>query len=112
MIAYCGLVCNNCPACRATRDNDRELLEKIAAQWSTPEHQVKPEDILCDGCKGSGKRTTTFCAMCPVRVCAREKGVAHCGDCAEYICDRLEKHWARIGAKDEAKPALDELKKR
>ena len=108
MVAYCGLVCTECPAYRATKDEDRELLEKTAKRWSTPEHQIRPEDILCDGCKDSGKRMTTFCAMCPVRMCAQVRGVAHCGECEEYACGRLEQHWSRIKAKDEAKPMLED----
>lgn len=33
MIAYCGLVCTNCPAYVATQADDRDALEKVAAQW-------------------------------------------------------------------------------
>ena len=105
-------MCTECPAFRATGDDDRDLLEKTAARWSTPEHQIKPEDILCDGCKGGGGRMMALCALCPVRVCARERSVAHCGECVDYVCDRLEQHWARIKAKGEAKPALDEIRRR
>jgi hypothetical protein len=110
MVAYCGLVCTECPAYKATQNDDRALLEQTARRWSTPEHQVRPEDILCDGCLG-GKRVTTFCAMCPVRACARDRQLAHCGECGDYACDRLEQHWLRIKAKDEAKPVLDRLRR-
>ncbi|UCG43310.1 MAG: DUF3795 domain-containing protein [candidate division WOR-3 bacterium] len=111
MVAYCGLVCTECPAHKATLTNDRALLEQTAERWSTPEHQVRPEDILCDGCLGGGERMTTFCAMCPVRACARDRRVAHCGECVDYACYRLEQHWMRIKAKDEAKPVLDKLRR-
>jgi hypothetical protein len=111
MVAYCGLICTECPAYRATQANDRALLQQTAERWSTPEHRVKPEDILCDGCLGSGERMTTFCAMCPVRVCARDRAMAHCGECDDYACDRLEQHWERIRARDEAKPVLDRLRR-
>jgi hypothetical protein len=33
MIAYCGLVCTDCPAYVATQANDRDALERVAAQW-------------------------------------------------------------------------------
>jgi hypothetical protein len=110
MVAYCGLVCTECPAYRATQAGDRELLAETAERWSAPGYQVKPEDILCDGCLGGGERMTTFCATCPVRACARDRGVAHCGECDRYACNRLEGHWQRIKAKDEAKPVLDRLR--
>jgi hypothetical protein len=32
IIAYCGLVCADCPAYIATPANDREALERVAAQ--------------------------------------------------------------------------------
>jgi len=111
MVAYCGLVCTECPAYKATQNNDRALLEQTAERWSSPGHQVKPEDILCDGCPGSGVRRTTFCAMCPVRACARDRRLAHCGECVDYPCDRLDQHWTRIKARDEAKPVLDRLRR-
>jgi hypothetical protein len=31
MIAYCGLVCSNCPAFLATKNNDNTAREKVAA---------------------------------------------------------------------------------
>lgn len=111
MVAYCGLVCTECPAYKATQAYDLALLGQTAERWSTPEHRIRPEDILCDGCIADGDRMTTFCGVCPVRACARERRLAHCGECVDYACDQLEKHWARIKARDEAKPLLDRLRR-
>lgn len=33
MIAYCGLVCTDCAAYKATQANDQAALEKVAAEW-------------------------------------------------------------------------------
>jgi hypothetical protein len=29
--------------------------------------------------------------MCEIRRCCREKGLATCAECADYVCDELEK---------------------
>jgi hypothetical protein len=85
MVAYCGLVCSDCPALIATRRNDRELLRQTAERWSSAGHPVKPDDILCDGCLGTGARLTSFCSTCAM----------------------LREHWRFIKAADEARPVLD-----
>ena len=49
LIACCGLDCENCAARIATVNNDDELREKTAKEWSvlnnTPE--ITPETIHC-----------------------------------------------------------------
>ena len=51
MVAFCGLVCTNCPAYIATQADDRAALERVAAQWreefNTPDIIV--ESVICDG---------------------------------------------------------------
>ena len=50
MISYCGLVCNECPAYIATRDNDDHLRAKVAGKWSRQfGFDMKAEDVNCDG---------------------------------------------------------------
>jgi hypothetical protein len=107
MVAYCGLVCSDCPALIATRRNDRELLRQTAERWSSAGHPVKPDDILCDGCLGTGARLTSFCSTCRVRRCARGNGLENCGWCDDYPCAMLREHWRFIKAADEARPVLD-----
>lgn len=107
MVAYCGLVCTDCPAFIATRDSNEELLRRTAERWSQPGRPVKPEDIRCDGCLGLGHRMTTFCRVCRVRRCAVGNGLANCGWCDDYPCALLEEHWRFIGAEEEARPVLD-----
>ena len=51
MIAYCGLVCTECPAYIATQADDKEALKRVAAQWSKDFNApFTAEDCLCDGC--------------------------------------------------------------
>ena len=109
-VAYCGLVCTDCPAYIATRTGDTELLRKTAERWSAPGSKVDPDDILCDGCLSTGRRTT-FCTMCKVRACARGRHVRNCAGCVEYPCSLLEAHWQFMKAVDEAKPVLDDIRR-
>lgn len=56
LIAYCGLVCNECPAYLATQADDDSERTKIAAEWSEAfGSDFKKEDINCDGCLGTGR---------------------------------------------------------
>ena len=50
MVAFCGIVCDDCRAFIATQRNDRKLKEEVAKAWSTEKETLKPEDIDCDGC--------------------------------------------------------------
>jgi len=109
MVAYCGLVCTDCPAYIATRDNDEDLLRRTAESWSAPGREVRPDDIRCEGCLGSGHRMTTFCSACRVRHCAVGNGLENCGRCDDYACATLREHWRFINATDEARPVLDAI---
>jgi hypothetical protein len=110
LIAFCGLDCAECPSYIGTQRGDQELLQETAERWSTEEHRIEPDDILCDGCNTAGERLNCFCAECPVRVCAVGKGVANCGLCDDYLCEKLLGVWALIKT-PEARDRLDELNK-
>jgi hypothetical protein len=90
MIAYCGLVCTDCNAFKATQTDDDALRKHMAKEWSSPEWPVDPADINCNGCKGNGPHFK-FCAQCHVRQCAMERGVETCAHCTDYGCETLEK---------------------
>ncbi|MBN2537647.1 DUF3795 domain-containing protein [candidate division WOR-3 bacterium] len=107
IVACCGLVCADCPAFIATRDQDEELLRRTAERWSEPGREVRPDDIRCDGCLGTEGRMNVFCSACRVRRCAIGNGLANCGWCDDYPCATLEEHWRLIKAEEEARPVLD-----
>jgi len=111
MFAYCGLVCPECPAWLGTQRNDRALLEKTAAKWSTPDCQVRPEDLICDGCRTAGKRLAGFCYGCQVRLCGEKRGVQNCGHCDRFPCPTLEQHWQFMSVK-EARVRLSEISRK
>ena len=85
-ISYCGLSCSECPAYIATRDGDNEKLKALALEWYGVEDDASY--CSCDGCKGDGRKNQ-WCAVCGVRACAIEHGVANCAHCESYGCERL-----------------------
>jgi len=92
IIAYCGLVCSDCGAYLATKNNDNTQRIKTAEQWSKQYgHQVKPEDVNCNGCTSEGKMNFYYCQVCEIRKCGLKKHVKNCVYCADYACERLNK---------------------
>ena len=91
IIAYCGLVCNECPAYLATQADDDSERTKIAAEWSEAfGSDLKKEDINCDGCLGTGGRKVGYCSICEIRICAIKQCVENCAHCSDYACDQLK----------------------
>jgi hypothetical protein len=93
MIAFCGVVCTDCPAYLATQANDHDALEQVLAHWreefNAPDIAV--EDIMCDGCLTSDGRLNGYCQHCEIRPCGVAQGVTNCAYCDEYACDKLER---------------------
>ena len=84
MLAYCGLDCEACDAYLATIHDDQALREKTAKLWTEwNQTLILPEQINCEGCRGSGVKTIYCDSLCPIRQCALGKGVTTCGDCPE-----------------------------
>ena len=108
MIAFCGLVCSDCPAFIATKKDDDEERSKVAEMWSKHDATLKPEDINCDGCLADSEMVFKFCNVCEVRKCGKEKGVVNCAYCDDYACDKLTKIFKMA---PEAKTNLDEIRK-
>jgi hypothetical protein len=110
MIAYCGLVCTECPAFIATRENDDAKRKKVAEMWSKQyKMAVKPEDINCDGCKLEGKRLIGYCNICEIRKCGKQKQVVNCAYCDDYGCEKLTKF---LNMAPQAKASLEKIRKK
>jgi hypothetical protein len=92
IIAYCGLVCTDCPAYVATQANDYGALERVAAQWREEYNApgLTVESVICDGCLTNGGRHCSHCSECQIRACGVERGVRNCAHCADYACEKLE----------------------
>jgi len=110
MIAYCGIVCAECPAFEATQKNDDAKRKKVAEMWSKQyKMAVKPEDINCDGCISGSKKLLNYCSICEIRKCGQAKGVKNCAYCDDYACEKLTK-WLAM-APPEAKATLEKIRK-
>ena len=109
MIAYCGIVCSDCGAFIATRNDDDAKRQETAAIWSKKyNHDFKPEDINCDGCLTTTDRVVGYCTMCEIRKCGREKGVVNCAYCNDYGCKKLTDFFEMV---PQNKTKLDEIRK-
>ena len=109
MIAYCGIVCTECPAFIATKNDDNAKRKETAESWSKMfGHAIKPEDINCEGCLTETGRLIGYGAICEMRKCGREKGVENCAYCGDYPCQKLEKFYEMLPM---GKATLDEIKR-
>ncbi len=93
----CGMDCGSCEARRATERNDIVALSKIAAaEESRGEHSfILPSKMKCTGCMEPGANSI-ICAECRIMICAKEKGIPHCGFCEEFPCDLGNTIWEAI----------------
>ena len=109
MIGACGLTCTTCPAYIAGTTGDKELQNKTAAAWTAAYGvEVKPEDVVCDGCQSAGPRLFSHCLTCDVRACVHGKGYTTCAECADYEGCKIINGF--FGFCPEAKPVLDGLR--
>lgn len=97
MMAFCGLVCTECPAYLATmRDDDAER-QRVADLWSKEfGGEFKASDINCDGCLSQGSRIFSYCSQCEIRSCGQERGVENCAHCEEYACEKLSGFTSKV----------------
>ncbi|HWQ08221.1 MAG TPA: DUF3795 domain-containing protein, partial [Holophaga sp.] len=80
-IAYCGLYCDACSFKRAHDDQDLDHMRAM------PDRYAPYKDHLPDACPGC--RLENQCGPCPIRDCARERALLHCGQCPGLPCERL-----------------------
>ncbi len=109
MVAFCGIVCSECPGYIATQKDDDEERRKVAEEWSKMfDVDIKPETVNCDGCLASTGKLIEFCRICEIRKCGLEKKVENCAHCEEYACEELSKWFEKV---PDAKKTLDEIRK-
>ncbi len=90
-IAYCGLDCEACDARLATVRNDDGMRQKVSELWSQLNGaDIRPDMINCTGCRIPGVKTPFCDALCPIRQCAKSRGVETCAGCGEMdSCQKL-----------------------
>lgn len=109
LIAVCGLPCHECGAFLAHRDNDEAKRVQTAREWSERFGvQIAPETIACTGCSSVSGPVFSYCQVCDIRACGREKGVPTCAHCPDYACDMLAEFLERA---PECKTALEDIRK-
>ena len=109
LIGFCGLICSDCPAFIATKNDDDTEREKIAKQWSKEyKHEFKIGDINCDGCVETEGRHIGYCNMCEVRACAVKKDIKNCAYCEDYGCEILNNFFNMA---PHARELLEEIRK-
>ena len=107
IIGYCGLTCSECPAYKATVDDDDALRAKTASEWSKMFNvDIPPVAINCMGCNTEGVKFH-HCSECKIRSCGEARAVENCADCSEYACEKLEEFFKMV---PEAKETLDGLR--
>jgi hypothetical protein len=75
--AYCGIYCGACSIAVCGKTGRADAFAACLGR-------LPSEARACGGCKSDA--VYAGCSTCNIRRCAREKGVAHCIDCAEYPC--------------------------
>ncbi len=107
LIAYCGLICTECPAYLATQKNSDAERKKVAEAWSEEfDTDISYEDINCDGCIND-ERVFQHCNVCEIRACGKERDVLNCAFCSDYACEKLIKFFEMV---PDAKQVLDSVK--
>jgi hypothetical protein len=86
-MAPCGLYCDDCTIFKATTDEQarREVIAWLERRGRT---NIVPESIGCVGCPGDGG--PYWAPDCEILRCTRERGLATCNQCAEFVCERLD----------------------
>jgi len=91
MIAYCGLVCSNCPTFLATQADDDARENAAAFYHERYGFNLPPKDINCDGCLSDTGKLMVYCQSCDIRKCCQEKSLNNCAVCSEEPCEKLNK---------------------
>ena len=87
LISVCGLNCAMCDIYQAYQGNEK-LRDEIV-EWFRKERNenVEPEQIRCEGCKGSLK--VHWSPNCKMMLCARKRGLQYCFECGDFPCTYL-----------------------
>ena len=109
MIAYCGINCESCIAYIATKSGSREKIEEAARTWSAEfKADIKPEHVICDGCKSGGRLSFHCNTLCEIRKCAIKKNLSNCIECETYCCKNLSD---LLNVAPDAKKTMAQLRK-
>lgn len=81
--APCGIHCGLCPLNQAIKDE--QMRARLAERLNRP-----PEKVMCNGCRPvDGYCPVIGEEQCATFICAKEKGVEFCCECADFPCVKL-----------------------
>ncbi len=92
LAAPCGLYCGVCAIYIAHKENNLKFKERLPKVYG-----VSLEDIRCEGCLSDD--LFKYCRVCPIRSCAKEKGIAGCHQCTDFPCKYIEDFPFPVGTK-------------
>lgn len=109
MIAYCGIDCSKCPSYLATQSGNREEIERVAKNLAKVYRaEVKPEYVICDGCRSEGRHSYFCTNSCKMRRCCADNGFYSCIECSDFPCKELQ---FELEHSPEAKRNLESFKR-
>ncbi len=80
---YCGIYCGSCSVAMCGSSGHSDVFAACLGN-------IPKEELACCGCKSD--TVYAGCSICSLRRCAREKGIEHCIDCADYPC-KMYRAW-------------------
>ena len=88
-ISVCGLNCARCDIYAAAHGDEKKRDEIL--EWFRKEldKTIKPEQVRCDGCRGSLE--AHWSPDCEMMLCARKRGIQYCFECEDFPCLLIEK---------------------
>jgi hypothetical protein len=88
LVSVCGLNCAKCDIYQAGHGNEK--LREEMVEWFRKERNetVKPEQIRCEGCRGSLE--VHWSPDCRIMLCAEKKALQYCFQCEDFPCKILE----------------------
>jgi hypothetical protein len=109
-VAGAGLV-TACTPIPTEMPTGETLADSYIAYCGTSYCLACPEyKSTCAGClAGQDEKVSDTAINCVVRTCSRERNLANCAFCEEYVCNKLEDLYAQYGGMAAARATLDEI---
>ena len=92
ILGYCGDDCESCPRYIATKDRNKNELERLSTIWKKvgwQDETVSAEDFACSGCSPVNS------CLYRIAKCASERRIDNCGQCVKYPCPKVLKAFER-----------------
>lgn len=93
-LSPCGLYCGVCGIMIAHKDNNVKFKEKLSKVYG-----LEPEQIACEGCLAPEDKVFSFCKVCPIKMCNKERNYQGCHQCQDFPCDIIENFPIAVGKK-------------